>query len=148
MWRVASTPLIDGMFRSMTTTSGASSRTSCTASAPLAASPAIWTPPSSSIRLRSPARNRAWPPTSKILGSSRVGGAAVIECTWPRNTSYELQEGDRDSARERTGVLAGGDPDVDAVAPDRAAGVGGDAVAVARNPHPRAERDHARVDRD
>ncbi len=39
MWRVASTPPIPGMFRSMTTTSGLRSRTSLTASAPVAASP-------------------------------------------------------------------------------------------------------------
>ena len=35
--RVASTPLIPGMFRSMTTTSGASSRTARNASVPFAA---------------------------------------------------------------------------------------------------------------
>ena len=41
MWRVASTPPIPGMLRSITTTSGASSRTMRTASFPPAASPTI-----------------------------------------------------------------------------------------------------------
>ena len=41
IWRVASTPFMPGMFRSMTTTSGASSRTSGARPAPLAASPTI-----------------------------------------------------------------------------------------------------------
>src|SRR4051794_3785478 len=228
MWRVASTPPMPGMFRSMTTTSGASSRTIRTASAPPAASPTTWTPCSSS-RLRRPVRNRSWSSTistrsDSVWRSSAAGSTSVrtnppslsvasLNATWPdgwchgfansgawpgraggrrraggdgsaigagatarsrrcgsggyaaadrpaaapprqdahpdarRRGTNHLVQGDRHrAAAPGPGLAEGREPEIDVVAPDGAARIGGDALAVAGDAQPRPERDHGRVD--
>ena len=85
MWRVASTPLIVGMFRSMTTTSGASSRTSLPPrrrSRPRRA-PAR---PCSSSRLRRPVRKRSWSSTSRTRTSSWASRPTRRSCAPLRRT--------------------------------------------------------------
>src|SRR6184192_1586092 len=137
-----------GMCRSMITTSGATSRTRRTASAPVAASPAIWTPRSSS-RLRSPVRKRSWSSTSRTrtLISSTLDWARSL--TDPLSASLILVQRDRDgSAAPVTGLRKRGEPEVDRRPDHGRAGVGCDALAVARDRHARPERDHARIDRD
>ena len=121
MCRVASTPLIVGMFRSMTTTSGASSRTSLTASAPFAASPSTCTPPCSSSRLRRPVRKRSWSSTSRTRSSSWAGcrpalslmsppcaAILVAKVTWKVIVTVRVKA---------AASAAGRDPDVDAGCP-------------------------------
>src|SRR5436190_187539 len=141
MWRVASTPPIPGMFRSITTTSGASSRTILSASCPAAASPTICTP-SSSSRFRNPLLNRSW--------------SSTIRTRTPSNACWSMlmllmglvQRNGNGAATPRKGIGKGGEPEVDRVAAHRAPGVGGDALAVAGDGHARPQRNHRRVDGD
>ena len=72
IWRVASTPVMPGMFRSITTTSGASSRTERIASAPAAASPTTWIPaPRAGCEARP--EQRSWSSTIRTRRASCRG---------------------------------------------------------------------------
>src|SRR5690242_10342447 len=151
MCRVASTPPISGMFRSMTTTSGAISRTERTASDPEAASPETWTPCSSS-RFRSPVRNRSWSSTirTRSVSSARssLAESGSDRFTPPlRATSLVQGDGDRPSPPGES-LGEGREPQVDGGAADAAPHVGCNALAVPRDRHARAERDDGRIDRD
>src|SRR5918994_360176 len=80
MARVAVRPSVPGMRMSMSTTSGVSRRTSCTASSPSAASPTTSMSSWASSRARKPARTRAWSSasTTRITAApSRPAGGVV-----------------------------------------------------------------------
>src|SRR6266545_1395806 len=138
MWRVASTPPMPGMFRSITTTSGATSRTILSASWPAAASPTTWTP-SSSSRLRSPLRNRSWSSTIRTRTSSsacsfNLAGVLILGVASDRGGRKSLVKRDRNGApAPRECIGEGWKPEVDGVALNRAARVRRHALAVARH---------------
>src|ERR687886_85951 len=146
--RVASTPVMPGMFRSITTTSGADSLTSWTACAPPEASPITWTPCSSS-NVRRPARKRSWSSTMRTRTVSSAAGCWAFTIAGRREVYSALVQADGDgSAAPGAGVGVAREPEVDRRPGDPRADVGRDALAVAGNRHARAERDHAWVDGD
>src|ERR687885_2510701 len=145
--RVASTPLMPGMFRSITTTSGADSLTSWTACAPPEASPTTCTRSCSSRSWRRPARKRSWSSTMRTRTASWVA-AGCWAFTIARSCASLVQAYRDRPAAPGAGLGVGREPQVDRRTRDARADVGGDAVAVAGDRHPRAERDHARVDGD
>ncbi len=139
MCRVASTPVMPGMFRSMTTTSGADSRTCCSASEPLDASATIV----DALLLEQVAeagaeeivvvdQEHADRVRASVLDPSLSRPAALPSSA--RQALSLLVQGDDDRPSTPLERLRGrGEPDVDRVALDGAAGVGGDPVAVARD---------------
>ncbi len=130
----------------MTTTSGASSRTSLSASVPVSASPTTSTPCSSS-RFRRPVRNRSWSSTSRTrsdLGLRSPWRALVRDlrrCPLCRRlrerasrASHRRRDRHRPPAPARAPGRRVGNQRSMIGADDGAADVGGDRLAVARAP--------------
>src|SRR5262245_4070757 len=158
---VASTPVIPGMLRSMTTTSGCNSRTSRSASSPAAATTST---PSSSSRFRNPVRNRSWSSTNSTRGltwsgvvvvsmdsvtsiPSPPGGRRKQRSLLGARPVLVQRDGDRSPAPVRRGGR-GREPKIDHCALNRPAGIRGDALAITGNRHLGPERDDARINGD
>src|SRR6266545_2908701 len=133
-FRVVSTPVSPGMFRSMITTSGASSPASWIAVWPFAASPTTFTPASSGF-------SACLSSVGVLLKRPPGGGCLSLE--------KSLVECDRHRAPaplERLGACR--EPEVDDRALHGRARVRGDSLAVARDEHARPQGDEGRVDCD
>ena len=150
MCRVASTPPIPGMLRSITTTSGASSRTHAHGLVPvrlLRRGPARPAPRAGCEGRCGIGRGRR----RSARGATRLLAAPLFAATrsaaHPLPGTGSLVDRDRDGpAAPRPGLGESREPEVDPRSPDGAPGVRCDGLAVAGNRQPGAEGDQRGID--